>query len=409
MKYCVLLFLLVTVALRSDDWRLEGDYLLWKTKDAPVDVPLVTSASLNDPVPGALGQPGTKVLLGNKDVNIGWQDGFRFGIGGWFENYQQGVEGHFFMLPRKTREHSVSTSGEPGSLNVAVPIFDVTGLWGLNGVPGETIFILPGPLDGPGFKGTFRLKMATMLMGSDINGLACLWDPCDWQFDLIAGLRWLKLQESLRFTGVTAALPNGDESGFYNFKDRFETNNNFYGAQIGLKIGYERDEWLLDGFTKVAFGWMHQKLNIKGKSQTSNGNLFYETRNTGAQILHGGVFAEPTNRGSRSHNIFALAIEGGANLTYQLSCYYDIGLGYNFLWMNHLLRPGKQIDRHINPTRTSLAQASRESVGIGPNTPVPFGQATAAPLPNGPKRPKFKREFSNFWAQGLTVSLNLRF
>ena len=38
----------------------------------------------------------------------------------------------------------------------------------------------------------------------------------------------------------------------------------------------------------------------------------------------------------------------------------------------NVLRPGDQIDRKINSTRTALADASRATVGTGPG-PVPFG------------------------------------
>src|SRR5262245_52179047 len=148
-----LLFLLCLIGLQhlhAEKFWLESDYLLWKTKKAPLPVPLVTSASLSDPLPGALGQPGTKILLGDKAINMHWRSGFRSTLGEWIDRrHRWGIEGSYLMLPRKFHQQSIHTSGEPGSKNVAVPIYDVTGLWGLNGVPGETVFILPGPLFGP--------------------------------------------------------------------------------------------------------------------------------------------------------------------------------------------------------------------------------------------------------------------
>lgn len=405
-----LLFLVGMTSLQAQEWWLETDYLLWTSKRAPLSVPLLTSADLNDPLPGALGQPGTKILMGNKSVDFGWRSGFRVTLGGWLESCQKiGFEGSFFALPRKKHRQSISTSGEPGSLNLAVPFFDVTGLWGLNGVPGETVFILPGPISGPGFTGRFSLKMSNKIVGSDINALINLTNITSLKIDFITGFRWLQMEESLSFIGKTAALPDSQEMGFYNFKDSFKTDNNFYGPQMGLKAGYNFNCWHFKGFMKIALGCMNQKVRIKGKSQTSNGNLFYETRNTANQFLSGGVFAEPTNSGSNQRNNFAIVLETGVSLFYELAHCLEVGVGYNCLWLNQLYRPGKQIDRKINPTRTALAEASRDSVGIGPNQPVPFGSATAAPLPSGPKSPKSSHRGSDFWAQGLTVSLNLSF
>ena len=87
----------------------------------------------------------SEAVLGDKKIDMHVRSGFRIALGGWIDSCsQEGLEGSFFMLPQKGRRHAIRTSGEPGSLNVAVPIFDVTGLWGLNGVPGETVFICPG-------------------------------------------------------------------------------------------------------------------------------------------------------------------------------------------------------------------------------------------------------------------------
>jgi len=410
MRHCyffLVFFFLSLSCLQADETWFESDYLLWRIKDSPISIPLVTSASLEDPVPGALGQPGTKVLMGDKNGDWKWRNGFRVTVGKWIDCPSQiGLEGSFFMLPKTWHRQSVSTSGEVGSKNVAVPIYDVTGLWGLNGVPGETVFILPGPLFGPGFRGHFSLHISNLLQGFELNSLINL--P-RFNVSFIGGFRWLQLEESLLFTGRTAALPNSSLSGFYNFKDIFKVNNNFYGFQIGVKTKYDINNWIFKGFAKVAVGCMHQTLKIKGRSQTSNGNLFYMTNNSGGAVLDGGIFAEPTNQGTYRWNEFAAVLESGVNLSYPIFSCLEVGVGYNFMWFNKALRPGKQIDRKINPTRTALAAESRETVGVGPDTPIPFGSAAAASLPRGSEHPKVKHRSSDFWVHGLAVNLTLHF
>lgn len=406
----ILLYLLSTFSIHADEWWLENSYLLWTTKKASLAVPLVTSASLDDALPGAIGQPGTKILLGDEKIDLGWRNGYRVSIGRWLECCPDcGVEIGFLVLPNKKYHQSIQTSGEPGSLNLAVPIFDVTGLWGLQGLPGDSVFILPGPLDGPGFQGQFSLKLSSQLLGSEINAKINLKNKSCYNIDCIGGFHWLQLKESLSFEGKTEAVPGSAESGFYNFEDSFKAVNNFYGPQIGLKGEYRIGKLLLNGFAKLALGCMNQGADIKGKSRTSNGNLFYMTKNSGNTILNGGLFSEPGNRGSHYHNQFAAVLETGVSLSFYISTSIEIGLGYNFLWLNQVLRPENEIDRRLNPTQTVLAKVSRESVGVGPATPIPFGEATAASLPIGSERPKFKHRSTDFWAQGLTVTINCVF
>lgn len=407
--FCIL-FLFGTSTLHAE-WWFDNEYLLWTIKQTSLSTPLVTSASLDDPVPGALGQPGTKVVIGDRKIDTNWRNGFQTTLGAWLECPRIALEATFFTLPTKSHRQSVHTSGEPGSLNIAVPIFDVTGLWGLNGEPGNTIFILPGPLDNkPGFRGVFSLKLSNKLMGSELNASVHLINKCKLRVDFIGGFRWVQFEENLSFFGSTKALPDAPfVEGFYNFKDRFKTNNNFYGPQIGLKADFNVNRWYFKGVAKVALGCMNQTLKISGASQTSNGNLFYMTKNTGNETLPGGIFSEPANRGTHHKNAFAVVVNTQASVAYQFSCNIEVAVGYNFLWMNPVLRPGEQIDRKINPTRTALAQASRDSVGVGPLKPIPFGEPAAAPLPTGSKKPKFRDHSTDFWAQGLVVSLDLKF
>lgn len=391
-------------------WWTQGDYLLWKAKETPLLVPLVTTASLSDPISGALAQPGTKVIMGDKNIRSDWLSGFKIAAGLWTDQSEQrGIEAGYFLIPERSQKQSINTSGQPGSINVAVPIYDVTGLWGLNGVPGETVFILPGPIFGPGFVGSFQLKTSIRLQGAELDALIKRVDNSKFLLNFIGGFRWLQLEESLSFIGRTAAVPNSMESGFYNIKDSFKTNNNFFGGQVGVKAACSTKMWRFTGVTKVAVGLMNQNVGVRGRSQTSNGNLFYLTHNTETEILNGGIFAEPTNQGSHCRNVFAAAVEAGIKMFYRVSSCLELGVGYNFLFASSLVRPGDQIDRKINPTRTALAEASRASAGVGPDTPIPFGESQPASLPKGPKYPKFKPHTTNFWIQGLTIDAQLQF
>ncbi|MBI2742477.1 MAG: BBP7 family outer membrane beta-barrel protein [Chlamydiales bacterium] len=390
---------------------IEGEYLLWAIKKNPLPVPLVTQGSLSDPIDGALGQPGTKIKLGRQRIDMGWMSGFQVTAGSWLNTSQQiGIETSYFLLPRTTQEKSLRTSGELGSPSYAVPIFDVTGLWGLNGVPGESVYLLPGPFeDTPGFFGDFNLKISSQLQGAQLNGIYTIVKRPSFQLNTITGFRWLQLKEQLKFQASTHAAADAPFGfSFANTKDRFKTENNFYGGQLGISTGYATRYLDLKGALQVGLGAVCEAIHIQGSSRTSDGNLFYKTKNTANETLTGGIFAQKTNIGTHHRQAFAAVVDASIQANLKVSRHLEFGAGYSFLWISALARPGKQIDRKINPTLTALAEASRETVGTQ-QAPTPFGMPGPAQPPQGPKRPKFSVKNSDFWAQGLTVGVTARF
>lgn len=390
----------------SSFW-IEAEYLLWSIKKNPVPVPLLTSASNSDPLPGAIGQPGTKVLLGQSHFHMGWMNGFRVSAGAAVYS-RFGIEGNYFLLPTTAKKKSFGTSGLLGSPDFAVPLFDVTGICGLNGIPGETIFLLPGPFsDGPGFFGEFDFRITSRLQGSELNGIYHLFEGGQFYLDGIGGFRWLQLRESLIFKAKTHSIASSPVE-FFNFSDRFFTSNNFLAAQIGIDGQYRRKKWKLEAEFKGALGAVLEQIKIKGTCRTSNGNIFFKTQGTANEILPGGIFAEPSNDGKHTKSNFAYAFEAHVNSGYKLTRNLEINVGYTFLWLSKVLRPGKQIDRKVNTTLTALADASRSTVGIGPG-PIPFGNSSAAPAPRGPKEPSVSFKTNSFYAQGLDVGVTLLF
>lgn len=403
MKFKSLIFFcLFTQGLFSTELRV--DYLLWTIKKNPVPTPLVTTASYSDPLPGALGQPGSHVKMGDTDVSMGWQNGFQVAACASIGMF--GIEGSYFLLPETMKKKTLSTSGEVGAPAYAVPIFDETGFWGLNGIPGESIYILPGPLLGifPGFEAGFQLKVASTLQGAQLNQLFSFY-----LFDVLVGFRWISLQESLRFDVQSKSIPGfPGPASFFNSEDQFKTTNNFVGVQTGLQTRLGRHHWHLDGALKGGVGAVLERVNIKGSSVTPGGNLFYLVLGGVPQEISGGIFAQPTNIGTHHQLRFATVIETTLRASYTFGKFFELSAGYDFLWISSLVRPGDQIDRKINPTLTGLAAASRATAGTKTG-PTPFGMPGPAQAPQGPKRPRFEFKRTDFWAQGLILGLGVRF
>ncbi|MFO0927300.1 MAG: BBP7 family outer membrane beta-barrel protein [Gemmataceae bacterium] len=63
-----------------------ADYLLWWIKGAPLPIPLVSTGDPTAALPGVIGQPGTRVLLGNQEVDTSTRSGFRLNAGGYLDS-----------------------------------------------------------------------------------------------------------------------------------------------------------------------------------------------------------------------------------------------------------------------------------------------------------------------------------
>ncbi|MBS0616276.1 MAG: BBP7 family outer membrane beta-barrel protein [Verrucomicrobia bacterium] len=394
---------------QSCTFQLEADYLAWFSKKNPLPVPLVTSASFDDDIPGAIGQPHTRVLRGKEDIGMGWMQGFEVRGKSWIHQ-KAGFEAAYFLLPKVHEKKTTKTSGQVGSRNLAVPIFDVTGVFGLNGVPGETIFILPGPIFGsPFFSGVFNIDLSSQFQGAELSGLYALKSQPRYAFEWIWGLRWFQLEESLKFRVSTVRVPNSsDPFNASQFIDRFHTTNNFVGGQMGLKGQYKWGRWQLEGVVKGALGASIEELKIHGSSKTITGTVWFLTSGTAGETLPGGIFAQPSNIGTHHKTLFAYAVETRLNNSIEITKNWSIDIGYTFLWISKVLRPGNQIDRKINSTRTALADASRATTGTGTG-PVSFGTPASAPAPEGKSAPKVHFKQSSFWEQGLNVGIRLNF
>ena len=381
-----------------DRFWFGAEYLSWSFKDAPEPVPLVTSGSLSAVIPGAIGQVGTQVAMGDKPIDTGVHSGGRFTMGYWFDdNRQYGIEGNYFFLSPNHSNQSISTSGLPGSPTLAVPIFDISGFTSGKS-SGESVYVLPGPFSttSPGFAGTFAVNVTNRLQGAELNGLFKTKEFNNFRFDLFTGLRWLQYWEKLAFDVNTTGVPSGSTAGqFFNSHDMFCAENNFYGFNFGLRAKYDNSKFYGLVSAHMSLGNMNESTNIEGQSSTSNGTIFFPVSSSAGRPINGGIFAQHSNIGHHSENVFAAIPELDLKVGYHLLKNLNVIASYSALYISNLAHPGNLINRYINTTRTALADASRAS-----------GSGIAA---TGPTGPNFKFNNSDFWAQGISFGLEMNF
>ena len=352
-----------------------AEFLLWWTKNAPVNTPLVTQATNPaDPTSGQIGSANTKILMGDRSYDLNQRDGGRFTIGGWLDSDATiGLEANYlFIAPRSTTQ-TTGSNGAPGSPVLTFPFFDVnTGK--------ESTFGLATPTG-------INLHILNDLQGGELNALIKLIRTDNLSVNGLIGFRYVNFRENLDFAQSFGLPGPGAFNGM--LQDRFHANNNFYGGQLGLRAEYRLGNFFVEATGKVALGSMQQTVNVSGSSTVNTPGGAAINNFTNAP---GGFYALPTNIGNHTQSVFGVVPEGQLKAGYNITRNIQAYVGYNFLYLNNVVRPGTVID-HAN----NLTQAP-SNFGTGfPNTLT------------GPAAPNFSFNRSDFWAQGVSFGVQFKF
>ena len=350
----------------TGSFELGVDGMAWWFKDTPVPVPLVTNL--------IAGAPETQTYLGGAPLSVGTLPGARI-AGSYVLSDRSTLEGNFLFVPDRSTTRSVSSSGQIGSVNLIVPYLDANS----NQENGTEISFAPI------YSGSATEKYTVGMLGAEVNDALTLSSSASWTVEALGGGRYLRLHETLAF--MTSSPTIGPfPAGAWATLDRFETSDDFYGLQAGLRARYDRDRFFGTGTVKLALGAMVQSVAIQGSLLTdelsSDGSL---------QTFAGGYFALPSNIGSNSRAVFSVVPEVDVRFGYRLSPALSILVGYSFFYASNVVRPGNQIDRTVNPTQSTSYTEN----------PVP--------IPEGPARPSFSFRESSFWAQGANLGFSYRF
>ncbi len=344
-----------------------AEALFWWIKDSRLP-PLLTESPPT--VTGAVA-PGTRIVYGDNSVAPQDRIGGRFTVGAWLNECQNwGVIASYFFLADRGNDFTAAGNGTTVLSRPFLNINPVVGGTPSAPVPDREIIAFPGMATG-----SFAAKTDDKLWGADINARTKLFDGCWWRLDGLAGFRYLHFDEQVTigetFQGV--AGPNAGRMG--SLTDHFETNNNFYGGQLGLMGEVRRGPWSLDVTGKVALGTTHESVTASGFQMDVN--------EFGVPITGAGLLVQPSNAGTRSRDVFSVVPEVNLNLGYQVTQRIKVFVGYDFLYWSNVARVGDQID-------TTLDVNSRV---------FPISQ------PAGASRPAPLLQSTGFWAQGFNAGL----
>ncbi|HKF43900.1 MAG TPA: BBP7 family outer membrane beta-barrel protein [Thermoanaerobaculia bacterium] len=353
--------------LAVSEITLKLEYLNWAFKNSPVPLPLITD--------GIVGGSSTHVLLGNDDLTNRRQDGWRLTFG-YACDRSSGLEVSLLSFRTLAASKSVSSSGQPGSINLLLPYFDVN----KNAESVTNISLSPSQA------GTAAERLSRNLTSVEINGYGTRNRNDRGGLQFLGGFRWLNLSEEFQFATSSPFNPP-QPADIWLTTDRFDARNNFYGLQAGVRGKWDWDRFSANGALKVGLGAMVQRVDIDGSLTTDD---FSGTPGT-TQRFVGGYFALPSNIGRRSRTVFGILPELEVGGAYSIAPWLSVSAGYSFLYTNNVARPGDQVNRNINTTQ-SVSWTRKVALN-----------------PKGPAQPSFDFEGSSFYAHGFNAGLTFRF
>jgi hypothetical protein len=367
-----------------------AEILNWRIQDAPLPTPLLTTSSGSSI--GTLGDPGTQILIGGRSIGLGEQPGGRFTVGGFLEGDAVGGELSFFYLNRFSSSRAyIDRTGE---FRFGLPYFNaVAELPAVQAISGpplitpdrfvfipqlETTVRIPGTRI-PGAQALVGFNTTSQLYGYEGNGFAVVEWAGPVRVDVLAGFRYLRLNEDMLLESTSLQLPSVPGEVF-TFRDTFSTTNDFYGGQVGARVVVDLGVAFAEVTGKIGAGPMTQEVDIAGALQTTGG------------AFPSGMYAQRTNSGNSSETRFAVVSEVQANAGAQFGP-VRVFAGYSFMYVSSVARPGNQISPAINPNQSEVISASASPPGLG----------------SGPIAPVRTVNSSSFWAQGVSVGIELRY
>jgi hypothetical protein len=386
-----------------------AEYLLWEF-DGMYVPPLVVNADLGGGNPPALLNP--RVVFGDQEVLDDARSGARFTLGYFLDDYGKwAIEGDYVVFDDESLRFQDGGNGLPPY--VGRPYIDAT-----TGMPAveDVVFVdingtvtvdIESSFSSAGVR--FRRNLCCVAgcttgcgsgvtCGSPVGGCdscgganpSCPMCPVAasalgrWfgggtrHVDVLYGVRWTQLDESLR---VHEDLVADDETTFL-IDDVFETDNEFFGGEIGFLVDWQKRRWSLEMLSKLAIGSTNQRVRISG-----------QTIRDGQTFPNIGLLAQPSNVGVYERDEFSVIPEIGVTAGYQITERLRLTAGYTLLYWSQVVRPGDQIDLRVNPQWLNL-----------PTDPEDL------PDPNTiqPQSPEFVFRQTDIWAHGLSAGIDYR-
>ena len=340
-----------------------AEYLMWWIQGMSAPALVTTSPDGTDQDDAGV-LPDATILFGGSELGGDALSGGRFSLGFWLDPcHTRGLEASYFMLGEETSSYGASDAN-----------FDILARPFYNTVEARQDARLLAFDDL--VSGSVLASASTRLDGGEFLFRQGLRRECWADIDLLFGYRWVQLEDVLLIHELTESVATPGTS--FDLFDRFDTTNSFHGGELGMALrGQINPCWKVELLAKIGIGNMNSTATIDGQTTTITA--------TDTDVSDGGLLALPTNMGRYERRKLATATELGVKLTRTFDRGIDLTIGYTFLHLSDVLRAGEQIDTDINVSQLS------------------GGTLAGAPFP------EYSFQSNGFWAQGLSIGLDVRF
>lgn len=419
-------------AIMGYQFWANGDYLLWRLRNQsipsvasvlPIGLLAVDITDLQtDSRRGAV-MPSPNTVTGYAPVSIrsdavfaagntldpGEHSGGRFSAGFWADPEQLfGLETSFFFLDRRSTGFNATTGNSVDqflvntgfSRNLVLITAGTPATATTPATPETQTVILTTPV-------FFARQTSSVIVGS---GQSAMWGGevnarCTaLQFGRLtlgglAGFRYLDVHEELNINNTVhlqqaAGVPptDADLTGslsndlLFSTADTIRTYNHYYGGQVGLVLEAYVGNFFLSAREKIGVGANHQVVNVNGLTVVANNDPLSTAPPSGT--FPGGLLSSPLDGGKHSRTRIAFDNETSIKLGYQFTHWLRGYVGYDLIYLTNVARPSDQTAvSTLNTTVTVAGSSNQVSVA----------------------QPTFRFHDTDFWAQGVTFGLELRY
>lgn len=411
-------------AIMGYQFWANGDYLLWRLRNQhippaaqvlPVGVLAVNITDQFVNTPNGVPTPGdttvfgfaplsiqsNAVFAGGNTVDPGEHSGGRFSAGFWVDPEQTfGLETSFFFLDRRGSSFGTTTANSVDQFIINTGF--TQNLFLLSGSPPTQSLLNSFPVilvrqTSSAISGT----ASSALWGGELNARCTALQFGRLTLGGLAGFRYIDLHEDLAIANSVRlfrpANPNlrpisdpivnppvpADLS--FNTLDSVRTYNHYYGGQVGVDLSAMFGGFFVAVRSKIGVGDMHQVVNIAGTTTVINND---PTSNIPSTTSPGGLLSGPLDQGKHSRDRIAFNAETTVKLGYQFTNWLRGYVGYDILYLSQTARPSDQTSITTLSTTTTIAGSTNNVNVAGPT---------------------FRFHDSEFWAQGVTFGLELRY
>ncbi|MCC9655532.1 BBP7 family outer membrane beta-barrel protein [Rhodopirellula halodulae] len=324
--------------MKKHDMWVTAEALLWFTQARSTPALITQNTAGADP---ELDVPGTSVLFGGDEAIGGdMTAGFRIDIGRDLSD-DFGVGGRFWWLSESSEDASSGGIVNGNAQSIGRPFFDTN-----IGSDNSILIASTGVAGNDDFEGSYTAESSLDIYAAEAYARMKMLSGSGFRSDLIGGFSHFGIDDTLTVRSTSIQTTNalggniGDRTDIF---DQIETENRFYGGQIGFDTSITRGKWTLKSLTKVHLGNMEQIYRGIG-SRTFDDGGGAVTSTDGGVLALGNTY----NTTDLDEDKFTFAPEANIKLAYQFRPNVSMSVGYSFIYWDDVLLSGDNINNVYN-------------------------------------------------------------